>query len=481
MCDFIIKHGIVMTMDAKRQIIEDGSIAVLGDRIVAVGATHEILAAYHANREIDASRKVVMPGLIDGHAHAGHALVKSLGANQPDAWNQACYEIYQRGSDEDFWFADGQLSALERLKCGTTTSVTLLGGGDNIMRTDDASFGSAHCEATQKVGIREFVVVGPGRLPFPKQFVRWNGDSQRNVMVSFEKQLQVSEEIIKRWHRKGDCSISICVALPVYTNKDGASSAELQNIKAMAKDARSLSKKYNLLFVQDGHRKGTILFAHQELDLLGPEAVFAHCIDITSEEIDLCRQTGTKIVHNPSAIFSIMGRCPVPELLDAGVTVFLGSDGVAPDRSYDMFRHMFQCMHYHRTYFHDPSYLPAGKVLEMATIDAARGLGLEQEIGSLEAGKKADIILVDMYKPHLYPLNMAPYRIAHYANGGDVDTVCVNGRILMENRHVISVVENEVLDFAQMAVEKALDRTQLNGFKDLPAEFWGHSKFSRPI
>jgi 5-methylthioadenosine/S-adenosylhomocysteine deaminase len=478
MCDFIIKHGIVMTMDPERHIIDDGAIAVLGDRIIAVGETGEILAAYHARREIDASRKVVMPGLIDGHAHAGHALVKSLGANQLDAWNQACYEIYQRGSDEEFWFADGQLSALERLKCGTTTSVTLLGGGDNIMRADDAAFSSAHCEATQKVGIREFLAVGPGRSPFPKQFLRWHDDTCRAKSVSFEKQLQVSEEVIQRWHRKGAGNISICVALPVYNSKDAVSPAELQNIKAMAMDARSLSKKYNVLFVQDGHRKGTILFAHQELDLLGPDAVFAHNIDITPEEIELCQQTGTKLVHNPSAIFSIMGRCPVPELIDAGVTVFLGSDGVAPDRSYDMFRHMFQCMHYHRTFFHDPSYLPAGKVLEMATIDAARGLGMQDEIGSLEAGKKADIILVDMYKPHLFPLNMAPYRIAHYANGGDVDTVFVNGKILMENRHVNTVIESEVLDLAQLSIDKALKRTQLNSLKELPAEFWGHSKFS---
>jgi len=466
-----------MTMDPARQIIEDGAVAVLGDKIAAVGTTRKILATFNAKQEIDASRKVIMPGLIDGHAHAGHALVKSLGANQLNAWNDACYKIYQEGSDEEFWYADGQLSALERLKCGTTTSVTLLGGGDNIMRVDDAVYGSAHCKATQKVGIREFLAVGPGKLPFPKRFVRWDGDSRQDVMVNFERQMKVTEELIHRWHRQGNSNISICVAFPTYNPADDTSIQTLNDIKSMARDARLLSKKYKLLFVQDGHKKGTILFAHKEMDLLGPEAVFAHNIDITAEEIDLCRQTNTKIVHNPSAIFSIIGRCPVPELLDAGVTVFLGSDGVAPDRSYDMFRHMFQCMHYHRTFFHDPSYLPAGKIIEMVTIDAAKGLGLENEIGSLEVGKKADIILVDMYKPHLYPLNMAPYRIAHYANGGDVDTVIVNGKILMENRQVKSVVESDVLDLAQKMIDKAIDRTQLQSLKELPDRFWGHSKF----
>ncbi len=475
MCDFVIKHGTVMTMDPARRIIEDGAVAVEGDRILAVGTTQEILSAYSTSREIDASRKVVMPGLIDGHAHAGHALVKSLGINRADAWGDACFQIYQRGSDENFWYADARLSALERLKCGTTTSVNLLGGGWDIMRTDDAAFGDAHCEAVQKVGIRELMAVGPNRPPFPRQFVRWDGAASREVQVSHEQQLRVSEELIQRWHGKGNMTVG--VVFPVYNPADGFSAAELEEIKALARAARALSKQYGVLFLQDGHKQGTIRFAWQELDLLGPDALFSHNINITADEIDLCRQTGTKIVHNPSAIMSILGRCPVPELLDAGVTVLLGSDGAAPDRGYDLFRHMFQCMHYHRTYFHDPSYLPAGKVLEMVTIDAARGLGMENEIGSLEAGKKADIILVDMYKPHLFPLQMAPYRLAHYASGADVDTVMVDGKILMENRRVGHIDESEVLDQAQAAIETALHRTGLHALQDLPERFWGHSKF----
>ena len=474
MCDVILKHGTVITMDPARRIITDGAVAVQDDRILAVGTTPEILTAFHAAREIDASRKVIMPGLIDGHAHAGHALIKTLGVNQPGAWGNACYQVYQRGSDEAFWYADAQLSALERLKCGVTTSVNLLGGGSDIMRTDAAAYGNAHCEAVQKVGIREFLAVGPNRPPFPQQFLRWNAAAAREEPVSFEQQLRVSEELIQRWHGKD--RMAVCIVFPVYNPANQYSAAELEEIQYMAKAARMLSKQYQVLFMQDGHKQGTIRFAHQQLGLLGPDAVFSHNIDITAEEIDLCRQTDTKIVHNPSAIMSILGRCPVPELLDAGVTVLLGSDGAAPDRGYDMFRHMFQCMHYHRTYYHDPSYLPAGKVLEMVTIDAARGLGMENEIGSLETGKKADIILVDMYKPHLYPLQMAPYRIAHYANGADVDTVLVDGKILMENRHVSHVDETVVLDQAQAAVEKALERTGLHAMLDLPDRFWGQSR-----
>ena len=161
------------------------------------------------------------------------------------------------------------------------------------------------------------------------------------------------------------------------------------------------------------------------------------------------------------------------ELIDAGVTVMLGSDGVAPDRSYDMFRHMFQAMRYHRFYFRDESVLPAGKVLEMVTIDAARALGMEKDLGSLEAGKKADIILIDMFKPHLYPLNMPVYRVAYFANGNDVDTVIVNGEILMEGRQVRTVNEAEVLELAQKETDAgAFSRTGLAHLLAIPDRFW---------
>ena len=186
---------------------------------------------------------------------------------------------------------------------------------------------------------------------------------------------------------------------------------------------------------------------------------------------------GPALLHNPSAIMSIRGRCPVPELIDAGVTVALGSDGAAPDRGYDMFRHMFQCMHYHRRHFRDAQVLPHGKVLEMATIDAARALSLDHEIGSLQAGKKADIILVDLFKPHLMPLNMPVLRVTCFANAADVCTTIVDGRILMDEYRVLSVDEADILEDAQDACERMLDRSGLRHLTESPARLWGVSRY----
>jgi len=133
-------------------------------------------------------------------------------------------------------------------------------------------------------------------------------------------------------------------------------------------------------------------------------------------------------------------------------------------------------MRYHRFYYRDPSVLPAGKILEMVTIDAARALGLEKELGSLEPGKKADLILIDMFKPHLVPANMPVHRVAYFANGNDVDTVIVNGEVLMENRQVKTVNEAEVLRLAQKAIKNAIQRTNLHRLLTIPERFWGVSK-----
>jgi 5-methylthioadenosine/S-adenosylhomocysteine deaminase len=478
MADILITNGTVITMDPERRVLENGAVAIEGSRIVAVGETDALRRSHPARRVIDATRKAVMPGLIDGHAHAGHGLVKTLGGGRGDLWYEACERIYTVGSTQDFWRAEALLSALERLKCGTTCGVSYLGGGDDIMRTDEPAYGARHCEAVGEVGIRSLLAVGVCRPPFPRTFARLEGAGRTDVAVSFERQLATCDALIQQWHGGADGRVRIALTFPVqHPNAVERGQASVEAIRGQARAVRDLSRSRGVLFTQDGIRQGCLQLAHDELGLLGPDALFSHSVDLTEAEIALCRETGARICHNPSANISIQGRCPVPELLDAGVTVMLGSDGTAPDRGYDMFRHMWQCMHYHRRHFRDTSYLPPGKVLEMATIDAARALGLEREIGSLEAGKRADLILVDLFKPHLYPLNMPVYRIAYFANGADVDTVLVDGRVLMEGRKVLSVSEADVLELAQRETEAMLDRTGLREITGFPDKFWGHSRY----
>jgi cytosine/adenosine deaminase-related metal-dependent hydrolase len=238
---------------------------------------------------------------------------------------------------------------------------------------------------------------------------------------------------------------------------------------------RDLQDRTGVLFTQDGHRTDTIALA-AELGLLSPRSALGHSIDLSPADFEALTATGAAIIHNPSAIMSISGRCPVPELIDAGVTVCLGSDAGAPDRGFDMFRHMAQAMHYHRRHFRDANVLPEGKVLEMCTIDAARALGLETEIGSLEVGKKADILLLDGRRAHLWPPVMPLNRITHFANAGDVNTVIVNGQVLLDDRHPLLVSLDDVLAEAEAEAERVFS---VSGYADTRHEHgqtWGNSR-----
>jgi 5-methylthioadenosine/S-adenosylhomocysteine deaminase len=473
MIDILIRHATVVTVDSERRVLEDGTIAVKADRIVAVGSDSEVCAVHgDAAQIIDGRHMTAIPGLIDGHAHAGHGLVRSLGAGDGNAWFNACAEIYARGSTVDFWRFEARLALLERLKAGVTTSLTLLGGGADVYRTDDPVYGDAHCESTRESGLRTILAVGPGQRPFPRHFTRISDEGAEDFDISFARQLQVSEDLIRRWNDVRDRRTGICLIMPVYRAADLEDREGRAEIEMMSQEVAALRARHDVLFTQDGHSDGTIAVA-RDLGLLGPYALLSHSVDLTSEDITALKDTGANVVHNPSAIMSVYGRCPAPELIGEGVTVCIGSDAGAPDRGFDMFRHMAQCMHYHRRHFRDPAWMPPGKVLEMTTIDSASALGLDDVLGSLEVGKKADIVLVDMKKPHLYPPNMPVTRLAHFANAGDVDTVIVDGSVLLSQRKAMVVDEEEILKAAAAELTLTLERTGLQALTNEPEDFWG--------
>lgn len=482
MADIIITHGIVVTMDPQRRVIEDGAVAIEKDRIVAVGSTEEVLARHRAPTVINASRKIVMPGLIDGHAHAGHGFIKTMGGGDGQQWYEACEKAYTVASTPEFWHAEARLAALERLRFGITTGVSLLGGGDTILRTDEPVYGEAHCEGVREVGTRSVVAVGPTRPPHPRTYARFVDGKAVERPVTFEEQFETCQTLIETWHGSHNGRLNIALITPTLRpeHRDQLGAANLEEARRQARMTADLAREAGLVFTQDGHNRGSVVYA-KELGILGPNALLSHATDLTDEEIRIIADTGTHIAHNPSAIASILGRCPVPELLEAGANVCLGSDATAPDRSSDMFRHMQQCMHYHRRHFRDPTWLPPGRVLEMCTIDAAKALGMEKDIGSLETGKKADVVLLDLRRPHLYPLNMPVFRIIYFANGNDVDTVIVDGRIALENRKATYVDEDEVLDDAQRETEAMLDRTGFRFMLEMPKMFWSHVRATDQI
>jgi len=456
MTDLLIRGGVVITMDATRRVIDDGAVAIKDGRIVAVGPTAEIVAAHgNATQVIEARGRAVLPGLIDGHAHAGHGLVKTMGNNDGGAWTEACRVIYTLASPPEFWRAEAKLAAFERLRFGVTTGVSLLGGGDSIGRVDHPIFTDVHCEAVREVGIRSILVLGPTRPPFPRPYVGPDGTEKP---VSFEQQFETIVAGIETWHGKE--GIHIATLMPVY--REAKHDAEkVAEIERQGTRIRDLGRKHGALFHQDGHRQGSIELADRMFGLLGADAWLSHCTDLTDADIDTLVRTGTSVVHNPSAIAAVRGYCPAPKMIEAGVTVMIGSDATAPDRSGDMFRHMFQCIRYHQRHFRDETMMPPGKALEMVTIDAAKGLGMAHEIGSLEVGKLADVITVDLSAPHMAPANMPVARVVYFANGHDVMDVVIGGKVMMRDRATPHLDATEIATAAWREADAMLDRAKL--------------------
>jgi 5-methylthioadenosine/S-adenosylhomocysteine deaminase len=225
---------------------------------------------------------------------------------------------------------------------------------------------------------------------------------------------------------------------------------------------------------------GMILQAARDYpEFLGPDLSLAHCTGIGPDEVRILADYGVSVVHGPYTHAYVAARCPVIELLEAGVTVAIGTDGSSPDRSFDLLAQVHPAMQLQRVHFADAAVLPAGKALAMVTIDAARALGLAGDIGSLEAGKKADLIVLDPRRAHLYPHAdvLAPLRLAYAASGADVETVIVNGFVLMEQGRVLTVDEGRVLDLAQREAEALLERGAARDALALPPDFWTGTRY----
>ena len=446
-----IENGTVITMDAEHRIFAGGYVLVEDGRIIAVG---EGASPATAAERIDASGMVVMPGLIDTHAHAGHTLTKGLGSDS-EAWMNIAGRIYAEAVDTEFWAAEAALSALERIKCGTTTAALLFGGGPDVMRTEAPEAASAHLAATADMGVREILALGPNRPTSDHVYRSYTRGGCVEIKVSPEAQLAVCAELIEAFATDGNERIA--VSLPVFTARE----LEDQSVYNLSEKSRNMAREKGVLLIQDGHREGSIAANSERLELFDDRSLLAHCIDLTEADIAVLKRTGAKIAHNPSALMSVYGRCPATELMENGVIVSLGTDAAAPDRSFDMFRNMFQAHRYHARHFREDSVLPPAQLLEMATMGGARALSMEREIGSLEPGKRADIILVNMRQPHLWPPAHPVQRLARFANGADVDTTIVGGRVLMRGRKLVDHEEDAILDRAGRAFRLMIERAGL--------------------
>ncbi|MGO4622147.1 amidohydrolase family protein [Ensifer sp. 2YAB10] len=449
----LIENATIVTMDSGRHILDRGHILIENGRIAQIGDGS--LAGETNAERIDAAGMVAMPGLIDTHAHAGHMLTKGLGTDTED-WMSVTGRIYATATDPEFWAAEAALSAAERIKCGTTTAALLFGGGPDIMRSETPEAAEAHLASIAAMGVREVLAVGPNRPGQDHVYRQYTSTSHTDIVVDPDRQIDVATELVDAWDGR-DERLQVVFSLPVFDEQE----LRDETVYRIACKVRDRVRARKGLLVQDGHRDGSITANDARLGLFDERSLLAHCIDLTDADRAVLKRTGAKVAHNPSALMSVYGRCPAPELMADGVTVSLGTDAAAPDRPFDMFRNLFQAHRYHARHFGDDAVLPPLQLLEMATIEGARALMMEDELGSLEAGKRADILLINMRQPHLWPPHAPVQRIARFANGADVDTTIVGGRVLMRGRRLVGHDENAILDRALRAFEIAMSRAGL--------------------
>ena len=457
----ILGNAVVIPVDGSRRVLDRGHVVVAGGLIIAV-ADGRWPEPFPADAErLDCDGGILIPGLVDLHLHAGHGLTKNLGGGVGD-WMATVGDVYALHSDLAFWTADAELQALERLMGGTTLAVPFFGGGDNVMRSEDPAFAEAHLAAVAASGLREILVMGIDRPPFPKPRRDWDrGGAERGIGLA--DQLSTIEAVAAAWRGAAEGRIDVAVSAPVvgpldFTSADPPAQRAIADSLAAAWD---LASRSGSRFVQDGHRDGSIAFMAERFGLFDERSVLAHCIDLTEADIATMVARGCAAAYTPSSLMAVFGYCPAPALLAAGLRVGLGTDGPAPDRSLDMFRTMFMAHRHQAIRWKDPSAIDAWTILEMATRGGAAALGLGDSLGSIEPGKRADLVVVSRRGAHLHPADLPVERLVFFANAADVSHVMVDGRLLLRDRVPLTIDANAVLDRAGAAYALMKERARI--------------------
>jgi cytosine/adenosine deaminase-related metal-dependent hydrolase len=480
MPELLLHDATVVTMDRERSVLEHASVAIRDGRIVEVGPAPALRARCGAARIVDCSRKAVLPGLVDLHGYLGGSLVKSIGQNLDGGARRKLFEaLLTEYTDEEWWEADARLAALERLKMGTTCMFSMMGG--NGTRTDDPVFARIAARELERAGLRTRIGLGPARPPWPRAFAYWRDGRRSERLVGFDEVIDNCDRLLAEAARSPGGIVDYGLALARFGNRnehDPVWSPERERwVRRQAEAVAHLQRQYGVTFWTHAYGNA-VEYAHDErLGLLGPATILSHCTGISERAIGIMRDTGSHAAHHPRAgrIYTYPGRCPVPELIDAGVTVGLGAD-IPSTHNCDLFLDMKAAIDQQRIHFKDPDVLPPGKALEMATVDGYRALGLDRELGSVEAGKIADLVTVNLFQPHLYPLDMLIHRLVYNATGGDVADVVVAGRLVMQDRRVLTLDEAQVLERAQHAYRRFVARAGAAPHTAEPPRFWGASR-----
>jgi len=437
----LFTNATIITMNPTRAIITGGAIAIKDNRIAAVGKTDALLRQYSGDQVIDVKGKLIIPGLIDTHVHLAQALIRGC-ADDMALLQWLCERVWvlQGNFTHDDGYVSARLCIAEMLKSGTTTFLeSMLAhryGFDGIARAVDES-GIRACLAGIVMDIGTYATQSSSMHP---GMVESRETSLFGVLDMHSKWHGAANDRVHVWfgpRTPGGVSSELYREMSDYAHqRDMGITMHLAEVEA---DKIFLNEKYGL----------SPVYYAESVGLLGPKTVLVHMVWLARADIDKLAETRTSVSHNPSSNSKLAsGVCKVPQMLASGVNVALGCDGGPSNNDYDLVREMKLAAIIHKAVTNNPLIVPAETVLEMATINGARALGLEQEIGSLEAGKKADLVVIDLNRLHTTPSPNPISSLVYAATGAEVDTVVIDGRIVVEHGQLLTMDENEVMEQA---------------------------------
>ena len=421
--DLIITGGKALLLDSENTCLDRAAIAINAGDILAVGHTEKIEKQYRAKKTITAQDSLIMPGFVNCHTHAAMTCFRGIADDLElmDWLNNYIFPAEAKNVNKNLAYWGSLLANAEMIKSGTTTFCDMYIFEDETAR------------AAKQSGMR--CLIGEVLFDFPSPNFK-----------TPEEGLAYTRMLIEKW--QNDPLINIIVEPhSLYT----CSPSLLTAAKKLADDysvplgihlLENKSEKEQLL---QRYGKPAVSFL-KEIDYLNEKLIAFHCVSLSDQDIKLFADHGCKISHNPASNMKLAsGVAPVPDMLKAGITVGLGTDGCASNNNLDMIKEMSTAAKLHKVARLDPTVMNAQTVVRMATIEGAKALGMDKITGSLEVGKKADIIIIGLNEPHLTPLYNEYSHLVYAMSGADVDTVLINGKIVMENRKLLTINEAEVM------------------------------------
>src|SRR6056297_415832 len=436
----LIKNALLLSMDNERRVWKNGSLLIEGDKITAVGEvgqenTHDPIEI------IDARGKIVMPGLINSHVHTSQQLGRGIGDDVPLlTWLHERTFPYESNLTEEDSYISTLLTCIEQIRSGVTTFAEP--GGQHVQGMG---------RGVSEIGIRGILAksamdCGEG---LPEVWRRTKNEELHAQVENYES-----------WNGKADGRIRVWFGLrTIFNNSDEL----IVETKKLA-DRYKAGVHMHVAEIEDEVKfaketRGATTVEHlRNLGVLDSNFLAVHTVWLSDRELDIFADYDVKVSHNPAAAMRVLGFAKIPEMIDRGITVSIGTDGAPSNNRMTLIDEMWLTSLIHKGRTGDPSVMPAEKIIEMVTRDGAEALGWADEIGSLEKGKKADLIIINPDSAAMLPLNDPVANLVTSMHSSNIESVMCNGEWVMQDKKILTVDEDEILEEAKRRAKSIMER-----------------------